>query len=106
RPLYEPAGRKKSVPEFVINCLWFAQKVNSRFCGVLRRLIDASPKPLRLRLFVGSSLARQSDFLPFFRDLRSALPGAELEVVINRPYAEYMALLEEGDIAIDSHHFG
>ena len=32
--------------------------------------------------------------------------GGHLEVIANRPYAEYMGLMEEGDISIDSFHFG
>jgi len=106
RPLYEPAGRRKTVPEFVINCPWFSQKVNHRFCHVLQRIVDESPEALRLRLFVGTSLMRQSDFLAFFRQIGSVLRKAQIEIVANRPYADYMALMEEGDLSIDSFHFG
>ena len=104
RPLYQPAGRKKSVPELVINCPWFSQKVNFRFCHVLQRIINASPRPLRFRLFVGSSLLRQADFLSFFRQIGVVLKGVQIEIVANRPYAAYMALMEEGDLSIDSFH--
>ena len=106
RPLYEPAGRTKSASDFVVNCPWFAQKVNFKFCNLLQRIIRASEKKLRLRVFVGSSLVRQSDFLPFLRELKLALAGAELEVIVNRPYNEYMELMEEGDLSLDSFHFG
>ena len=106
RPLYEPVGRTKSASEFIVNCPWFAQKVNFRLCALLQKIISASKKKLRLRIFVGSSLVRQSDFLPFVRDLKLAVTGAELEVVLNRPYNEYMKLMEEGDLALDSFHFG
>jgi hypothetical protein len=106
RPLYEPVGRKKTVPEFVINCPWFSQKVNYRFCHVLQRIMDESGKALRLRLYVGTSLMRQSDFLSFFRQIGSVLRKAQIEIVANRPYPDYMGLMEEGDLSIDSFHFG
>ncbi len=105
-PLYEPVGRKKSKPEVIVNCPWFAQKVNLRFCRLLQQVIDRCESQLRLRLFVGSSLARQFDYLPFLRDLRAALSGVELDVVVNLPYSDYMELMEEGDLALDSSHFG
>jgi hypothetical protein len=106
RPLYEPRGCVKSVPELVINCAAFSQKMNFRFCRLLQRVIDESQRPLRLRLFVGTSLKGQFNFLPFFRELNSALRGAQIEIIRNHAYPKYMALMEEGDISIDSFHFG
>jgi len=125
-PLYEQAGQGKSAEaesaggksagaksraarssdEIIVNCPWFAQKVNYRFCKLLQRLVSESEKKLRLRVFVGASLARQFDYLPFVRELGAALAGAELEVIVNRPYQDYMELMEEGDLALDSFHFG
>lgn len=106
KPEYQPSGRKKSVPEFLINCPWFSQKVNVRMCRLMQRIIDEAGRPLRFRLFSGSSLMRQADFLSFFRQLGSVLKNVQLEIVANRPYPEYMGLMEEGDISIDSFHFG
>ena len=108
RPLYAPRKREKSVPELVIDCPAFSQKINARYCRMLQRIIDlCGPSvPLRFRMFVGATLNRQADFLPFFRDLNSGLRGARVELVTNRPYPEYMALMEEGDISINSFHFG
>lgn len=106
QPLYTPTGRTKTIPDFIVNCPWFAQKVNAKFVRLLQRIIDESPKRLRFRVFVGSSLSRQGDFLPFVTDLGNSLRGAAIEVVANRPYNDYMGLMEEGDISIDSFHFG
>jgi len=107
-PQYVPTGRKKTVPELVINCPAFSQKMNVRFCRLLQRIIDECRQPanLRFRLFVGGTLRRQADFLPFFRDIGLILRGARIEIITNRPYPDYMALLEEGDLSIDSFHFG
>jgi predicted O-linked N-acetylglucosamine transferase (SPINDLY family) len=106
RPLYEPRGRAKSVPEFVINCSTCAQKVNYRFCRLLQRVISASQKPLRFRFFIGTTLHGYFNYAPFVRELGSLLQGARIEVIADRPYPDYMALMEEGDISIDAFHFG
>jgi hypothetical protein len=106
RPLYEPRGGVKSVPEFVINCPAFSHKMNARYCRLLQRVIAESKLPLRIRLFVGSTLAGQANVLPFQRELHDILRGARIEVIGNRTYENYMALMEEGDISIDSFHFG
>jgi hypothetical protein len=106
RPLYEPRGVVKSVPEFVINCPAFSHKMNVRYCRLLQRVIAESKLPLRIRLFVGSTLAGQANAPPFLRELHDILRGARVEVIGNRTYENYMALMEEGDISIDSFHFG
>jgi hypothetical protein len=106
RPAYTPAGRKKSVPEVVLNCPWSSQKVNYRLCRALREVLRRSVRKVRFRVFVGASLDRENDLLPFVLDLKAALPGALVEVCRGMAYAEYMAMLEEGDFAIDAFHFG
>jgi hypothetical protein len=105
RPLYEPTGRTKSVPELIINCPWSGQKIHLRFCQTLRKLIDRSERPLRLRFTAGSGLG-QNGFIPFQADVRAALgTRAALDVLPALPYKEYMTLMEEGDLALDSFHF-
>lgn len=106
RPLCEARGGVKSVPEFVINCPAFSHKMNVRYCRLLQRIIAESKKPLRIRLFVGGTLRGQANALPFVRELHALLHGAQIEVIGNRTYETYMALIEEGDISIDSFHFG
>jgi hypothetical protein len=106
RPLYEPVGGRNSAAEFVLNCPWTAQKMNARFCQTLRELVRRAQKPLRFRVFAGSSLNRHADFVPFARDLAAMLAPATVEVVPGRPYKEYMAMMEEGDLTIDAYHFG
>jgi hypothetical protein len=106
RPAYTPTGRAKSVPEFVLNCPWNARKVNHPLGLALRGLVRRSTRPVRLRLFVSASLSRQNDYLPFVRDLRGLLGATPVEVIRELPYSEYMALMEEGDLCIDSYPFG
>lgn len=105
-PNYTPSGRRKQCDEFVLNGSWNAQKLNHPFGQVLAELIKRLTKPVRLRLFVGASLNRQNDYLPFLRDLRGLLGPANVEIVRELPYREYMSLLEEGDLGIDSYPFG
>jgi hypothetical protein len=80
--------------------------VNFRFARLLQRVVRESQRPLRLRFFIGTTLRGQFNFVPFVRELRELLTGAEIEVIGDRPYPDYMALMEEGDISIDAFHFG
>jgi hypothetical protein len=106
RPLYEPTGRKKTVPEIVINCPWFGQKLNARFCATLRQLLARSRRPLRLRIFPGAAVQHNA-YLPFLADVREALGNSQaLDLQPPRPYPHYMGLLEEGDLTLDSFHYG
>jgi len=105
-PPFTPGGRQKKIGEMLINLSCYAQKVNAPFCSTLRELVRRSRRPLRFRCFVGSSLVRQNDFVPFVRDLTASLSQTQVEVVSERPYAEYMALMEEGDFSMEAYHFG
>jgi hypothetical protein len=106
RPLYEPTGRRKPGQEIVVNCPWFGQKLNARFCRTLRQLVARSQRPLRLRVFPGAAV-HQNAYLPFLIDLREALAApAALDLQPPKPYADYMGLMEEGDLTLDAFHFG
>src|SRR5262249_48926110 len=87
------------------NCSWYSQKVNYRFCKALQRIAQGAKKKIKMRLFVGISLYRQNDFVPFVKDLRNLL-GDAADVLFERTYPDYMGAMEEGDISIDSFHFG
>jgi hypothetical protein len=104
-PEYDPAGRSKSCPEFVLNCPWSPQKVNHAFCRVLAQIVERSQKKLRLRLFVGN-MTRGLNLVPFVRELSALLKGAVIEVLPNLSYHDYMALMEEGDLSLDAYPFG
>jgi len=106
RPLYSPTGRRNDGSEFIVNCPWNAQKANYPLALAMKEMFRETAKPVRLRLFVSGSLNRQNDYLPFVRDLQAMLNGPTVEVVLERPYQEYMALMEEGDITLDSYPFG
>ncbi len=106
RMQYQPVGRTKTVPEFVLNCPWTGQKINRRLCELLFFLVRQSRKPLRFRLFLGASLARHASYLPFIQDMKEFLAPAIVEPLPGMQYDEYMATMEEGDLTLDAFHYG
>lgn len=105
-PLYTLSGRKKTTSRILINGSWYAQKVNYRYCSVVKELIQRSKRDLHIRIFSGAAVGRQNDYLPFARELQKLFSGATVDVQPGRPYHEYMALMEEADLGIDCYHFG
>jgi predicted O-linked N-acetylglucosamine transferase (SPINDLY family) len=105
-PTYQIRNIDKKRPEFIINCSWFAQKVNYPMVSYLKEIVIESKKDILFRLFSGGALTRKNDFIPFARDLEALLGKECVELVLAKPYDEYMALMEEGDICIESYHFG
>jgi Glycosyl transferase family 41 len=105
-PLYQLQYRQKQREEILINCPWYAQKVNYEHIGLLKEIICQSSKKIIFRFFSGGALNRSNEFLPFVKDLKSILGKDHVEVFPAEPYAEYMELMEEGDFSLDSYHFG
>ena len=61
---------------------------------------------VRFRVFPGGSINRQNDCVPFVRSLSELLGSEHVEVIPGIPYADYMARMEDGDLCLDSYHFG
>ena len=106
RPNYVRSGRKKDVPEFVINAPWNAQKVTHAFARTLGELVRRSSRAIKLRVFASASLSRRNDLVPFVRDLEAIVGRNAVEVRAGLSYHEYMSLMEEGEITLDSYPFG
>jgi predicted O-linked N-acetylglucosamine transferase (SPINDLY family) len=106
KPTYQIRNIDKNRPKFIINCSWFSQKINYPLVCHLKEILKESKKDIIFRFFSGSALIRKNDFIPFARDLESLLGKAHVDLVPAKPYDEYMALMEEGDICIESYHFG
>jgi hypothetical protein len=106
RPDYAPSGRVKSTTDVLINAPWNAHKVNHRLVTCLRAIVRNAGRPVRLRLYVGTSLARQNDDIPFVRDLESQLGRGRVEILRGLNYRDYMAAMEEGDFTLDPFPFG
>lgn len=106
RPDYTPRFSEPASSEFIINCPWASPKVNYRFCRTLQELIRRAARPVTLRLFSGFGLASHNGFVNFERELAQLLGRGTVEVVPFRTYADYMGLMEEGQMSLDSYHFG
>jgi predicted O-linked N-acetylglucosamine transferase (SPINDLY family) len=60
---------------------------------------------VQFRLFPGV-VSSDNSYLPFAADLREALGESErVQIVPFCPYPQYMSLLEEGGLTLDSFHF-
>ena len=106
RPLYERTNRQKKVSEIVINFSASGQKLNARMLRTLGKLLKQVHRPVRFRFFP-AVLDIQNGYLPFLAEVCAALSGtsAVLEIMPSLRYADYMGLMEEGDLALDCFHF-
>lgn len=106
-PNYTPTGRKKDVSEVVINFPSSGQKLNAAFLKTFGKLIDGLHRPVRLRFFP-AVLDAANSYIPFVSAVREALGGraVTLEIKPFLRYPEYMAQMEEGDLTLDTFHFG
>jgi hypothetical protein len=109
RPSY-PQPSNHNLPEnksqFIINCPWYAQKVNYPLLVLLKKIIQSSNISVLFRFFSGGALVRKNDFIPFAKDVEQALGSEHVHVYPYMPYSEYMEIMQEGDICLDSYHFG
>jgi hypothetical protein len=104
-PDYKLKYVQKTKPDFIINCCWLSQKVNYPHLLVLKKIIRISEKKLLFRFFSGGGL-RKNGFIPFVKDLDKILGKNNFEVIPSKSYSEYMEIMEEGDLSIESYPFG
>ncbi|MEC4893005.1 MAG: hypothetical protein SAL07_06365 [Oscillatoria sp. PMC 1051.18] len=106
QPNYQIKNPENTSLKFIINCSWFAQKVNYPLLRCLQEIATKSEKEILFRFFSGVALLRKNDFLPFQQNVEAMLGKERVEVVTPKPYQEYMSLMEEGKICIEAYHFG
>jgi predicted O-linked N-acetylglucosamine transferase (SPINDLY family) len=106
QPDYQIQNIQKSRKEFIINCAWYAHKINYDLISCLKKIIKQSKKDIIFRFFVGHILLQKNGVIPLVKDLEALLGKEHFNLVLNQPYDDYMALMEEGDICIESYHFG
>jgi len=107
RPSYVPRERKKEPNEtLLINCPWFAQKINYPFMATVKKLLDGMKRKVMLRIFVGVSTSGANDHLPFVREITRQLGSDRVEIYSHLEYQRYMEIMEPADMAIDPFHFG
>ncbi len=90
----------------IINCPWYAHKVNYPLLLLLKKIIHDAKLPLQFRFFSGGGLLRKNDFLPFVKDIEQVLGAENICIYPYKSYSEYMAIMEEGNLCLDSYHFG
>ena len=101
-------SKQKNRDKFIIGCSWSAQKINYPLVCLLAEILQKSKQQIVFRLFCGGSQAVWSanGFILFVRELEARLGKKNFDIVLGKPYDEYMALMESVDICIDSYHFG
>lgn len=104
-PNYDIKNLEKTRSEVIINCSWLSQKVNYPLVELLKQIKETAKTSVFFQFFSGSSL-RKNGFVPFIRDLEKILGVGAFEVVPGKPYPEYMALMEQGDLSLDPYPFG
>jgi Glycosyl transferase family 41 len=92
--------------KFIINCPWYAQKVNYPLLQSLKSIAQVATQPVLFRLFSGGGLTDKNDFIPFAKDVEQILGADCVCVYAYKTYDEYMDIMAEGDICLDSNHFG
>jgi len=84
--------------QFIINCPWYAQKVNYPLLVLLKKIAQSANVSVLFRFFSGGALIRKNDFIPFAKDVEQILGSEHVHVYPYMPYSEYMGIMEEGDI--------
>ena len=107
-PDYQLRDIKKQTSDFLINCAWSCHKINYEMVCILAKIVKQSNKKISFRIFGGGgeSLLARNGFIPFAMDLESLVGKDNYTLIPGQSYKEYMALMEAGDICIDSFHFG
>ncbi len=101
---YQSKNIKKKTDKFIISCSWANQKINYPHLLNLKKILAMSKKKVLFRFFPGPHYSLNLSSLR--KELASVLGDDNFEIIYNKPYQDYMELLEETDLALDSYHFG
>jgi hypothetical protein len=104
-PTYKPRFPEHARREVLVNLPWAVNKINYRLLTWVQAIQQRASKPVLLQFLPGPSLNRYNAVLPFLRDI-GALFGDTANVHLLRPCDDFMAAMEQGDFALDSHPFG
>lgn len=105
KPNYERQNLQKSRPEIIINCPWLGQNMNEPLIKLLGYIHKKATKPILFRFFSGQFL-RKNGLIPLQQDLAELLPREAFEIRFGQSYNNDMALLEEGDLSLDTYPYG
>lgn len=102
---YNPIYPVRKDETILINLPWGATKTNYPLLRRLKTVGERSSRPIRLHFFPAWGLNRYCA-PPLFVEGIGALFGNTATVFGNRPIPEYLALMEQGDLALDAYPFG
>jgi hypothetical protein len=106
RPLYSPRREPASADRIVISCPWHTQKINHALLLALGKIFQAASRPVLFRFFIGAGAKLWNDYPFLHSQIAVHLPPDAFEIPLDVPYADYMAAMERGHLALDSYHFG
>ncbi len=102
---YQPRFPERKDDAVVINLPWGATKTNYPLLCRLKTIQQCASRPVRLHFFPAWGLNRYCA-PPLFVEGISDLFGNTATVYGNRSIPEYLALMEQGDLCLDSYPFG
>ncbi|MDY6782446.1 MAG: hypothetical protein SW833_07830 [Cyanobacteriota bacterium] len=106
KPDYQIKNIKKRRSELIVNCPWYAHKINYPLIASLQKILNNARVNLLFRFYPGHAASEKNGILPLVADLGKLLGESNIEVILNQPYETYMEIMEEGDVCLDSYPFG
>lgn len=100
----EPPPRETD--EVIINASCYSQKVNHEWLAAMAVAIESAGKPVRLRLFSGTTAFEHKGIGVFMDTVIQALPNTHIEFIQHMEYQAYIDKLAEGDFAVDCWPWG
>ena len=108
-PIY-PDYKKKNVENatdiFIITCPWGIPKINYQILKNLKVIIQKSNKKLLFKFLGGSAAANNNRFIPLEKEIGEILGYDNFKLHPYKNSQEYMELMEEGAITINSYPVG
>ena len=110
--------QEKQRREIVVNCPWVAHKINFEHLLLLRKILKQTDKFVIFRFFAfqnaqwKSSLVKENIRLVIQGDSTNKTQTTHLrrsfdvEVIGRVPQSEYLNIIDQGDLTLDSHHWG
>lgn len=105
-PVFPNYTRKNSQSDkFLINCCWTSPKINYPMLEALLTIKQQADRPIHFQFFPSWTVTRYQACISFMRDMEQLFEGAAT-VYTDRPYQEYLELMERAQITLDSYPFG
>ncbi len=103
RHITDDARDKETV---YISCSAGSSKINYPFLLTLKKIISRANKKVVFRFFPNWSASKGGNYPAYKSDISEVLGDEHVEVIANKPYDEYMSLIEDCHFSVDSFPFG